>query len=214
MGAVIGVVGAAGGVGASTFAAVLAAVGGGVLVDIDAAGAGVDVLLGIDSAPGARWSAVRVAGGEIDPGQLADGLPRWGGTHVLAADVAPPADAVAPLVRAAARLGPVALDLGRAASPARAAACGVCDLVAIVVPGDAVGVAGARVQRRDVERARVALVVRRGPVSTIDVEAALAAPEVGVLPALGVRSGTVLGETHLPRALVQVAAGILDGLQT
>ena len=69
-----GVVGGSGGVGASTFAAVLAAVTArAMLVDIDVVGGGIDVLLGIEDVPGARWSGLRVGGGRLDPGSLADG---------------------------------------------------------------------------------------------------------------------------------------------
>src|SRR4051812_19306479 len=84
---VLGVVGGSGGVGASAFAAVLAAVAGeSLLVDVDAAGGGVDVLLGIEAVDGARWSDLHLAGGRLDASVLLAGLPRWGPCAVLAAD--------------------------------------------------------------------------------------------------------------------------------
>src|SRR6185312_17116098 len=89
----IGVIGGNGGVGASTFAAVLAwAAVSGVLVDLDPVGGGVDVLLGIERAPGARWSGLRLDGGRLAPEVLTAGLPRWAGVPVLAADRSPPDD--------------------------------------------------------------------------------------------------------------------------
>jgi len=70
---VLGVVGGSGGVGASTFAAVLAAVTGrAMLVDLDVVGGGIDVLLGIEDVAGARWSGLRVGGGRLDPALLAN----------------------------------------------------------------------------------------------------------------------------------------------
>src|SRR3954468_4077584 len=88
MGRVIGVVGGSGGVGASSFAAVLAVVAGdSVLVDLDVAGGGVDVLLGIERMAGARWSGLQLAGGRLAPTALISGLPHWGRCAVLAADV-------------------------------------------------------------------------------------------------------------------------------
>src|SRR5690349_916184 len=64
MGLVLGVVGGSGGVGASSFAAVLAATAGrSLLVDLDVAGGGLDVVLGIEAEAGARWSGLHLAGG-------------------------------------------------------------------------------------------------------------------------------------------------------
>ena len=68
---VIGVVGGCGGAGASTFACVLAATAAtgwpAVLVDLDPVAGGIDVLLGIEAVPGARWSGLRLGGGRLDP---------------------------------------------------------------------------------------------------------------------------------------------------
>jgi hypothetical protein len=68
---VVGVVGGSGGVGASTFAAVLAlgaaraTRGPAVLIDLDPIGGGIDVLLGVQSIPGLRWSGVSGAGSPL-----------------------------------------------------------------------------------------------------------------------------------------------------
>ncbi|MGH8862840.1 MAG: septum site-determining protein Ssd, partial [Jatrophihabitantaceae bacterium] len=92
----IGVIGGSGGVGASTFASVVASVAGrAVLIDLDTVGGGIDVLLGMEETAGARWSGLRVGGGYLDPALLADGLPRWRDVAVLAADEPPDPAAVA-----------------------------------------------------------------------------------------------------------------------
>ena len=86
-GVVVGVIGGSGGVGASSFASVLAAAAvPSVLIDLDLAGGGADVLLGIEAVPGARWSGLQLDGGRLDPALLADGLPRWRDVAVLAAE--------------------------------------------------------------------------------------------------------------------------------
>jgi hypothetical protein len=152
---VLGVVGGCGGIGATRFAATLAAVAArpgrrSVLIDLDLAGGGIDVPLGIDGVPGARWSGLRLAGGRLDPGTVFDGLPHWscssGAVAVLAADTPePPAAAVLGQVVAAARAaGPVVLDLARWQCGARSAALALCDLVVLVAAADVRAVAGAR----------------------------------------------------------------------
>jgi len=105
----IGVVGARGGIGASSLAAALARrlaqgragrarrpVRGArtsttvALVDLDGAGGGLDVLLGIEEADGLRWPDLRGARGEVSGAELTSLLPRWSGVTVLSADRARP----------------------------------------------------------------------------------------------------------------------------
>lgn len=120
---VVGVVGAVGGIGASALAAVLArlAVAGGrasALVDLDPAGGGLDVLLGIEHDAGPRWSDALAERGGFPPERLMAVLPQWHGVRVLSSDVrgGVPAghpvalDAVGALSRAA---DAVVLDLPR-----------------------------------------------------------------------------------------------------
>lgn len=120
---VVGVVGAVGGVGTSALAAVLArlAVTAGrttALVDLDPAGGGLEVLLGVEHDPGPRWSDVLAERGGFPPELLMAALPQWHGTRVLSSDVrggvpgAHPValDAVGALTRAA---DAVLLDLPR-----------------------------------------------------------------------------------------------------
>jgi hypothetical protein len=212
MNAVIGVIGCSGGVGASTLAAVLACVAQpSVLVDLDAAAGGIDVLLDAIDVPGARWSGVRVDGGRLDPHTLRGGLPAWGGCRVLAADAGPPdAEAVLQVLDAAVALGPVVLDLPRAACPERAAAFVRCDLVLLVARGDIQGVTAAHAVATDVP-VPCGLVVRRGELAAEKAALAAALPLLGALPPLRAASGA-LDPDRLPRASVRVARGVLDGL--
>lgn len=83
------VVGATGGLGASTFAALLARrlarAGPSAVVDL-AGGGGIDVLLGLERTPGSRWSALARVRGTVEPADLVDLLPTWHGVEVLSAD--------------------------------------------------------------------------------------------------------------------------------
>lgn len=213
MGAVVGVLGGSGGVGASSFAAVLAAVAGeSVFIDLDACGGGVDVALGIETAPGARWSGLRVAGGRLDPDVLVGGLPRWGPVPVLAADVATfDPDAVLQVLQAA-RAGPlVVADLPRASCPERAAALLHCDIVVVLARADVAGLVAAHAVAAALPEVPVGVVVRRGEIAAREAAALVGHPLLGELPALG-GSRFELGPARLPRALTRVARGILAGL--
>ncbi|MBX9246327.1 hypothetical protein ICW40_16155, partial [Actinotalea ferrariae] len=102
---VVVVVGACGGVGASTFAALLtreaARTGGGairtgdgatqtgdgaVLVELDGSGPGLEVLLGVEEAPGVRWPDLADLRGSLAPEDLDGVLPVWRGVEVLGTD--------------------------------------------------------------------------------------------------------------------------------
>ncbi|MER6798949.1 septum site-determining protein Ssd, partial [Amycolatopsis mediterranei] len=91
-GLVLGVVGGRGGAGASVFAATLALAadsdpGGALLVDCDPLSGGLDVLLGLEKTPGARWPDVHLSG-RVSVSSLAADLPqrrhRGGSLPVLA----------------------------------------------------------------------------------------------------------------------------------
>jgi hypothetical protein len=213
MNAVIGLVGGSGGVGASTFAAVLAAAAGDtVLVDLDATGGGIDVTLGVEAVPGARWSGLHVAGGRLEPAALVGGLPRWGRVAVLAADVAEfDPEAVLQVVGAAAAAGPVVLDLPRTAGPERAAGLLRCDLVVLVARGDVSGLVAAHAVAAGLPELPVGVVVRRGEVPSADAAELVGRPLLGELPAL-TGAQPPLDPLRLPRAAMRVASGVLDGL--
>lgn len=119
----VGVIGGAGGAGASVFAAALAREGAtrtsALLVDVDPYGAGVDRLVGFDDRPGVRWGELS-ASGRLGGRALRDALPRDGGLSVLgfaaqATSAQAPPVAVAREVLSAARrgFGLVVLDLPR-----------------------------------------------------------------------------------------------------
>lgn len=95
MGVVVLVSGAVGGVGASTLAYALAQCAGGVLVDMQADGVPLDVLVGAEAVPGTRWSQVRVSTGEIAPDAILSALPVINGVTLLSADFASTGDAAA-----------------------------------------------------------------------------------------------------------------------
>jgi hypothetical protein len=213
-GPVLGVVGGSGGVGASTFAAVLAAVTGrAMLVDLDVVGGGIDVLLGIEGVPGARWSGLRVGGGRLDPKLLADGLPRWGPVPVLAADSPPDsADAVAQVLAAAASLGPVVIDLGRGPTGPRDAGVARCVLVVLLAVAQVRGLIAARAVAASLSGAPTGLVLRRGSVAPDQAAPMTATALIGVVPALAASRDRVVDARRPPRALARMAAGVLDGV--
>ncbi len=146
---VVAVVGAVGGVGASSFAVQLAQAGASrrwrtVVGDLDPAG-GIDLVLGADRAEGARWDTLDVAGGRLPAGALMDVLPRHGDlafltvsreTSLAAADPVP----VIGAARRAADL--VVLDVPR--HPASLDVVAHAELTVILVPEDVRGVAAAR----------------------------------------------------------------------
>jgi hypothetical protein len=208
--AVVGVLGGSGGVGASTFAAALAAAARpGVLCDLDPLGGGADVLLEIDEAAGARWSGLHLGGGRLAPRVLAEGLPRWGDVPVLALDsaAAPTAGAALQVLDAATELGTVAVDLGRASTPARAAVIGRCALVVVVVRAAVAPLAAAHAITAALD-APLGAVVRPGYVPADRAAHLIGATLLGALPdvATPIRGG------KLARRLSRVAAAVLDGL--
>jgi sulfur transfer complex TusBCD TusB component (DsrH family) len=212
MGQVLAVLGGSGGVGASSFAAVLAAVlGPSVLIDLDVAGGGIDVALGIDTVPGARWSGLHVAGGHLDPSGLVDGLPRWGPVAVLAADVAVlDPEAVLQVVAAARSAGPVVLDLPRTGGPERAAALLHSDLVVVLARSDVCGLVAANAVAASLPEVPAGVVLRRGDIGARDAAEIVGRPLLGTLPPL--RSAPLeLNADRLPRAAARVATGLLRG---
>lgn len=208
----MGVIGGSGGVGSSTFAAVLAWAARGTLVDLDPWGGGIDVLLGIESVPGARWSGVRVGGGRLEPALLSAGLPRWAGVPVLAADRSPPSDGLNEVLAAVAELGCVVLDLPRAPSAERDLALEACALVVVVGRAGVRQLTAARAVISALPDVNVGVVLRRGEVPMGDAEPLVGAALLGVVPHL--TRQLPLGSGRPPRTLLRVAAGILDGLAT
>jgi secretion/DNA translocation related CpaE-like protein len=87
-GAIVAVVGAGGGAGASTFATTLALAAATrslrvLLVDADPVSGGLDVLLGIEDATGVRWPDLADTRGRLSAASLEQALPHVGGVAVL-----------------------------------------------------------------------------------------------------------------------------------
>ncbi|TCK27100.1 septum site-determining protein Ssd [Pseudonocardia endophytica] len=179
-GAVVAIVGARGGAGASTLAAATAVAAarsgtGTLLVDCDPLGGGLDLLLGVEQEPGLRWPELTVADGRVRAGALHDALPHavvggpdGRGLAVLSCARSahgPERTAVAAVLEAGRRVGDtVVCDLPRYPTEAALAALGGADLVVLVVPADVRScAAGGRVAQILAEHTAGVEVVVRGP---------------------------------------------------
>jgi secretion/DNA translocation related CpaE-like protein len=195
-GVVVGVAGACGGAGASTFAAALALRAASSskvsLLDADPGGGGIDVLLGIEKSPGTRWPDLQATRGVVATDSLAAALPRADGVAVLswvASASAPlPVEAMDAVLSAAIRGSDlVVVDLPRGADTAAEHAVARTDHVVLVVPASvrAVAAGAAAVARWSEAGADVGLVVRHpGPadLTATAVAEALGRPLLGVVP--------------------------------
>ncbi|UIZ92322.1 hypothetical protein JZY91_00420 [Corynebacterium sp. CNCTC7651] len=137
-GTVIAVIGAGGGVGASTLAGAVckrASSRGATLVDAHSRSGGLDLLMGIEDVPGARWGEIELGEGVVAREDVRRALPTTrDGVAVLTCGrssiVEPPApgrDAVEAVVSAVGADGVTVLDAPVELVPAR------CDLAVIVV---------------------------------------------------------------------------------
>lgn len=146
-GDVIAVIGARGGAGASLLAAALAqSAGDALLVDLDAWGGGIDLLVGTERATGLRWRDLTQRSGRLTWPALRDALPRQRGVSVLSGASSGPPEAEVPdidsgtveaVVDAARRGGiTVICDLPRAWIDPVEAALGTADLAVLVSPCD------------------------------------------------------------------------------
>lgn len=152
-GRAVGVIGALGGTGASTFAASVGLVASrrgfeAVLVDADPAGAGIDLLLGCESEAGLRWPDVAAVKGRVNAKALRSALPSCRGLAVLSWAPGPteqlPAAMLGAMVEAACRGSDlVVVDLGRHLEPAVRPLLARLDTVLIVSGCDVRSVAAA-----------------------------------------------------------------------
>ncbi|WP_447924593.1 septum site-determining protein Ssd [Georgenia muralis] len=180
----VGVVAAHGGAGASVLAAALAraAVDDGAataLADLDPAGGGLDVLLGLEHDPGRRWADLRAERGALLPERLALALPSWHLVRVLSGDHRGGVDLADLVARSAVRaLGQghdlVVLDLPRqvlAGGEAARTWLGWCGDVVLVAGGGVRGAAAARAGAAALgaSGSRGHLVVRAGAVECEEV---------------------------------------------
>ena len=171
-GLTIGVVGGAGGVGATVFAAALAQVcaqdDSTLLVDADVLGAGIDRVLGLEQVDGVRWDALMQATGRLSARSLRDALPRRGRLSVLTwpVDRTPTLQAFAMReAMSAGRRGfaTVVVDVPRHPDPVVDELLARCDHVLLVSTLTVPAVtAAARVARRLPSRPGAGLVLRGG----------------------------------------------------
>ena len=224
--AILGVCPARGGAGASTFAAALARARTrqgphpAVLVDLDEAAGGLDVLLGGEDQPGGRWPDLRVARGDVPARELVELLPRWGDVPVLSGDRTrrEPIDPEVrtDVLRALASRASLVLDLPRPTPGGVWWAGDACDALVVVARKDLQSVAGALgtvARSRSAPVAPAVAVVVRGAapagLASAQISAALDCPVVAemrserALPA-AVERGVGPCGVHLHRAALRV----------
>lgn len=195
---VVGVVGASGGLGVSALAAVLARLvvrdgQAAALADLDPAGGGIDVLLGIEHDAGPRWADVLTEQGGFPPGRLTASLPVWHSVRVLSGDVRGGVRTADPVARAAvialARASDVVvLDLPRPvlAPGDEAGWLELCDELLLVAGCDVRAAAAATTAATRLARTgtRTGLVVRGPAPGTLGPEDIAEACEVPLVAAM------------------------------
>ncbi|MEO7124860.1 MAG: septum site-determining protein Ssd [Nakamurella sp.] len=194
-GQVVAVIGACGGVGSSVFSAAVAIVAAdvsrhAVLCDADPDGPGLEVTLGMEAIPGARWRDISVSHGRIPEGVLRQALPAVpgsrGGAVLLAygggSDAVADTGAVSVVLDAVRRGGETAVvDLPRYRTAATDNIVTRADLTVLIVPAEVRGCyAAARLAPKLIDLgARLGLVVRGpspGGIGAGDVSSVLAVP--------------------------------------
>lgn len=195
-GRTLGVIGGAGGAGASTFACALgqagAARGATLVVDTDPLGPGLDRMLGLESVAGVRWGELAAGSGRLGARALREAVPRSGGapagpgvlTWASGTVVEPDATVVREAVAAAQRGHDlVVLDLDRHGGTLLDELVARCDRVLVVVPATLAGIASTvRLLHRLDHLPGAALAVRRGGVSWDDLERATGLPVAVEVP--------------------------------
>ena len=195
-GRLVAVVGATGGVGATTFAVACAeALAPSLLVDCDDLGGGLDVALDLERAPGPRWSNLGARGAALSGPALREALPRAGEVSVLSNDgCRVGGDALAAVLSAGREDGgPVVLDLPRAAAAglldrARAQVDELLIVLADDVPGVIAASRLAAALRTRTARAQAVLLRAGGGVPSELVEQTLELPVAGRLSLEGRQS--------------------------
>jgi secretion/DNA translocation related CpaE-like protein len=232
-GVTVGVVGGAGGVGATVFAAALAQVcattGSTLVVDADVLGAGIDRVLGLEDVDGVRWDALMQATGRLSARSLREALPRRDRLSVLTwpVDRTPSLQAFA--LREALSAGRrgfdvVVVDVPRHADPVVDEVLARCDHVLLVSTLTVPAVtAAARVARRLPRGPGAGLVLRGGAagVAPREVERLLDVPVLatmgdqrGLDEAISLGVGPLRsGRGALARAAREVAAAVRSGVR-
>ncbi len=165
---VLAVLGAVGGVGATTIAIACADTAGAdcLLVDADPASPGLDLVLGIPDGLGGRWGQIPDTSAPLDAGTLRAALPQVRGVTVV---TGPPAGDSLPEGPDAARVRSV-IDVGRAEfartvidagrGPLSADLIHAGDAVALVLPATIAGIVGARRALAHLPTEQVVVVLR------------------------------------------------------
>ncbi|EGD55068.1 septum site-determining protein Ssd [Gordonia neofelifaecis] len=161
-----------GGAGASTLAAAVALVAAQtsnvLLLDVDQAGPGADLMLGVEAEPGLRWSDVNGETGSIGGAALRSAVPRTRGVGVLACDRSGRtplrSDTVLAVLDAGRGAGDVVVaDVGREPGPVTAGIVDSVDLVVVVTTATVPGVAATRRTVARMLHERSSLLMVRGP---------------------------------------------------
>ncbi|OMH26960.1 hypothetical protein BKD30_04215 [Tersicoccus phoenicis] len=222
-GAVVGVVGACGGVGATSVCVAVAEAArrariGCLLVDADPLGHGLDVILAAGE-PGVRWTELSEAAGRIPGDQLSEAVPRPHGIPLLGGGVTGVPVRVLGAVAAAAReaFSLAVVDIGRDRHSVQEWS-GLVDRMVVVLPGH--GQARLPVGCEGLDPEGLLAVVAGSPPDGLDAEAIAAT--VGALhylpwralPSVGRRLGAGLAPTDLsgrrcsaPDAILHFAQG-------
>lgn len=226
-GITIAVVGAAGGVGVSTLAASISrrvhathlASSGATLIDANRISGGLDLLLGIEAVPGARWGEIELGEGVVSRGDVRRALPTTNDDiAVLTFSRSTVPDPVTvgvreldAVVRAVDSAGVTVIDAAPGMLPAR------CDLVCIVVQAQLRAAAGAARVVAECATAGLAhaLVVRDCPWESLSTEELERAVGARTITRLRTRSGLTRSverqglPERLPRELANAADAVL-----
>lgn len=193
----VGVIGGRGGAGASVLSAALArsAAARGLrslLIDGDPLGGGIDLVLGAEDSPGARWSDYSERPGRLSSAALHDALPARGGLAILSwhrGAIEPVTSETMRSVLDAASRGYdlVVVDLPRQATDASTEALATADLTLIVLPAEIrAAVAADRVAELARHYTRDLRLVVRGPapggLKPAVIAESLRLPLAGVMP--------------------------------
>jgi secretion/DNA translocation related CpaE-like protein len=225
----VGVIGGRGGAGASVLSATLArsAASRGLrslLVDGDPLGGGIDLVLGAEGAPGARWSDYAERRGRLSGAALHDALPTRGGLAILswhrgAIEPVTPETMRSVLDAASRSYDLVVADLPRQATEASAEALAGADITLIVLPAEIrAAVAADRVADATRHYTRDLRLVIRGPspggLKPDVIAESLRLPLAGVMPPdRRLAAALERGEPpHTSGPLAAFCARFLDGL--